>query len=131
MCLEYCLTLKIKILRSKGVLRNLQLLRRQLFRSNRTSFSSSVDVDLYGRMGLSSLCSPPNNNCQPDSNIKPYVHCQATAVASATTELLCNMRRMIRVTLQSSYFQPLSPMRPAASSSLTGRSESSCGLDPC
>lgn len=105
-----------------------QLLRRQLFRSNRTSFSSSVDVDLYGRMGLSSLCSAPNNNCRPDSNIKPYVHCQAAAVASATTELLCNMRRMITVTLQSSYFQLLSP---ASSSSLTGRSESSCGLDPC
>lgn len=73
-CLENCLTLETKILRSKGVLWNLQLLRRQLFCSNRTSFSSSADVDLYRRMGLSSLCSTPNNNCQPDINIKPYVH---------------------------------------------------------
>lgn len=69
-----------KISRLKCVLWNLQLLRRQLFCSNRTSSSSSVDVDLYGRMGLSSLFHF-NNNCQSDSNIKPYVHCQAAAVA--------------------------------------------------
>lgn len=38
-------------------------------------------------MGPARLCCTPNNN----SNIKPYVRGQAAALASAATELPCNM----------------------------------------
>lgn len=56
-CLEYSVTLETKILR---LLKSVSCGICSYYAdncSNRTSSSSSVDVDLCGRMGLSSLCS--------------------------------------------------------------------------